>query len=355
MTVITDMSYQPLWIDISKHQGPISFDKIAAQKDENFVHGIWSRAGWGEDGGYIDQTFERNWSETKRIERMRSSYWAYWDWYPLRHQLDLWFKANPKIDIIPRMWDLEVEMAHAQFLSEQTWLASEEVFRRDGKRFIIYSSEAILERTLCKYWTAEQLNKHKFLLAQYDLNNPKDPSTWGEYLGIRVPELVRPENILWKQTTSQLEIYPGSGKVDRDRWIWTDDETMLDDLDEFWGEGEPQPPPLNLDDVIKQLNDLAQHVEETYETKEAIAELYVGDQVFQEVEQALIDDISALQKQVLNLQKGLVLEENKTNEMQAAIEVLSKRIDGLAGGHDHPEWMKNLGLVKPNQIEDDNG
>lgn len=233
----SDMAKQPLWIDISRWQGDLDFDKIKAITGYDYVNGIFSRAGWGEDGGYIDWKFERNWNESKRIARYRSSYWAYWDYYPIDRQLDLWYQANPTIDLVPRMWDLEVEQATPQFLSEQSWLASQQVLDRDGERFIIYSRVDILERTLCKYWSPEQLNSHKYLLAQYDVGNGQ------EYNGIVVPDGINPENILWKQTTDKMELYAGSGAVDRDRWIWTGADLMHNQIQEMWGDdSEPEPP-----------------------------------------------------------------------------------------------------------------
>ena len=237
---VSEMAMQPLWIDVSSWQGILNFNTIASLSGFNKVHGIFSRAGWGQDGGYIDQTFERNWTETKRLGIYRSSYWAYWDYFPLQHQLDLWFRANPTIDFIPRMWDMEKEDAHPEFLSEQSWIASEQVHQRDGKRFIIYSTEAILERTLCKYWTPEQLNMHYFLLAQYDFSTPENPL---ESNGFRLPDFINAENVLWKQTSSDFALYQNSGPVDRDRWIWTDVETMHDDLQNLWGGGVPTPTP----------------------------------------------------------------------------------------------------------------
>lgn len=236
---VSEMGKQPLWLDVSKHQGQLDYEKIAAIEGYNKVYGVISRAGWGQDGGYIDQYFNRNWEKTEQYGLYRASYWAYWGYFPLQHQLDLWYQANPTIDFIPRMWDFEVEDNNPQWLSDKTWEASEIVKARDGHRFIIYSSEAILERTLCKYWTPEQLNEHYYMLAQYDFSTPENPQ---ESNGIRVPLYIEPDRILWKQTSSDYQIYSGSGRVDRDRWIWTDAETMHDDLQEFWGDDEPTPP-----------------------------------------------------------------------------------------------------------------
>lgn len=235
----SEMGKQPLWLDVSRWQGDLNFDKIKASDGYDEVYGIYSRAGWGEDGGYIDWKFNRNWSESKRIGVYRGSYWAYWGYFPLDHQLDLWYQANPTIDLIPRMWDFEVLDNSMEWLSNKTWEASEKVLERDGHRFIIYTRYDILEKTLCKYWTPQMLNEHYFMIAQYDISTPENPS---ESNGIVVPTNIEPDNILWKQTSSDFEIYDGSGRVDRDRWIWTSVDVMHNQIQEMWGNGEPVEP-----------------------------------------------------------------------------------------------------------------
>jgi len=244
----SEMAKQPLWIDISKHQGQIDWEKIVAIEGYDKVFGCFSRAGWGQYGGDIDQYFDRNWEKSKQYGLYRASYWAYWGFFPLDRQLYLWYKANPTIDLIPRMWDFEVEDNSPQWLADKTWEASEEVLKRDGKRFIIYSRYGILERTLCKYWTPEQLNAHYYMLAQYDTSTLLNPS---ESNGIVVPTNIEPHRILWKQTSSDYPIYTGSGRVDRDRWIWTDAETMHEQIQEMWGkiESDPEPSPDCCDDL----------------------------------------------------------------------------------------------------------
>lgn len=325
---MSEMKEQPLWLDISEHQGDLDFDKIAALRGDDFVFGIYSRAGYGKDGGYYDKKFQQNWLATAQFD-YRMSYWAYWDWFPLMHQLDMWFKANPTLDVgikniaMPRVWDLEKEFAHPSWTSDETWKASDIVLSRDGHRFIIYSREDILERTLCKYWSEEQLNEHYYILAQYDLNDPANPPCT-EYNGIRVPLNIRPERILKKQTVSCMEIYPGSGFVDRNRWIWTDAETMHDDIQEFWGE--PAPPPVDCCDEIPII-------------QEDIRQLDQAVQSLGEMVQANGMDISILSKDVNILQKNYEM-------LDKAIGELNDKMDSLPGGHDHPNWMKVLGWVK---------
>jgi len=234
------MAQQPLWIDVSKWQEQLHYTAISSKVGDDEVHGIFSRAGWGENGGYIDHMFERNWRESGNIGVYRSSYFAYWAYYPIQRQIDLWYTANPTIDFIPRMLDLEMGNAPAEFIAEETWKISEIIRSRDGFRPIIYSRVDLLEKWLTPFWTSEMMNAHKFMLAQYDFSTPENPS---EYNGIVVPDKVEPANILWKQTSPHIELYPSSGPVDRDRWIWTDVETMHDDLAIFWGSTLPVVPP----------------------------------------------------------------------------------------------------------------
>lgn len=319
---MSEMREQPLYLDISSHQGLLDFDKIANLEGDDKVWGIYSRAGWGQDGGYIDQMFEHNWLATQRFD-YRMSYWAYWDWFPMMHQLDLWYRANPAIDLIPRVWDLEKEQAHPSWTSSETWKASDIVLGRDGHRFIIYTREDILERTLCKYWSEEQLNEHYYILAQYDQNDPDNPPCQ-EYNGIRVPTGIRAERILWKQTTSCMPIYPGSGYVDRDRWIWTDVPKMHQQIQEFWGE--PAPPPVDCCDLV---HELEQGVEANAAKIEELEKMIQANGM----------DIGILSKDVRILEKNYEM-------LDKAIGELNDKMDSLPGGHDHPNWMKVLGWVK---------
>jgi len=238
---ISEMAMQPLWLDVSKWQGQINYTALSQVDGYDKVYGIFSRAGWGENGGYIDQYFERNWSKSKQFGLYRASYYAFWPYYPMMKQLDDWYSTNPTIDLIPRMIDLERGDAPFKFIAEQTLLMSDKILERDGVRPIIYSRVDLLEDWITPFWSVDEVNAHYYLLAQYDLGDGK------EYNGIVVPDKVEPKNILWKQTTSKMEIYNGSGFVDRDRWIWTDVETMHEQIQSMWGTEEPPTPPTTPD------------------------------------------------------------------------------------------------------------
>ena len=233
---MSEMENQPLLIDVSSWQNQLNYNAITGSSFDT-VHGIISRAGWGEDGGYYDQQFERNWLKSEQFNFMRSSYWALWPFFPHQHQLDLWFNACPEIDFLPRVIDMEVGNAPSNFIADVIYDMSNQILARDGFRPWIYSRVDLVEKWLTPNWTTEMLNEHYYMLAQYDVGDAK------EYNGIVVPDGVNAENILLKQTSDKIPIYEGSGAVDRDRWIWDDVEGMLEFLGEQYGEV-PEPPPV---------------------------------------------------------------------------------------------------------------
>lgn len=317
------MKHQPLWIDISHHQGLFDFSAAAEKTGDNKVWGCFSRTGWGEYGGRIDQQFERNWPGS-RVFDYRSSYWAYWPYYPHQHQLDLWFTNCPEIDVIPRMIDMEVGNAPDPFIADCMWDMSEQILARDGYRPIIYSRTALIEKWLAT-WTSEQLNAHYYLLAQYDLNDKDDPSTWGEYNGIVIPDRINADRVLWKQTTSLLPLHQGSGNVDRDRWIWTDAETMHEQIEQMWGGAAPPPA-----DCCEELDARLIKVE----NRIPLIFNHIED-----VEEDLVPRVEDLEEEWTDTQKNVV-------DIALQLSALENKVAGLEGGHDHPDWMYKLGLVK---------
>lgn len=59
-------------IDVSKHQGTIDWDKVKASGRVDFAI---LRAGYGKESSQIDQQFERNYSECKRLGIPCGAYW----------------------------------------------------------------------------------------------------------------------------------------------------------------------------------------------------------------------------------------------------------------------------------------
>lgn len=75
-----------LWLDVSKWQGEIDFDKMAATGE---VAGLIAKCG---QGTARDIQFERTWSECKRVGIPRGSYWFFDSRIPPRTQAFWWWE-----------------------------------------------------------------------------------------------------------------------------------------------------------------------------------------------------------------------------------------------------------------------
>jgi len=213
----------PLWRDYSRYQGQVDFD-IAQTMG---VCGMATRAGisWG----YQDAWFPRNWEEAGRVGIYRTSYHVLYPSESVVRQADNWYKVHPKLDIIPRVIDLEVDNGQsAQRIAAATWEMSETVLERDGVRPIIYSRYLLVNNFLAG-WTSEMLNKHYWWLAQYLFDHTR------EHPG--PPTL--PERDKKPGFYGEAE----SAAVDCDRWqlhegAWDMHAWIAD----TWGEKPPGPP-----------------------------------------------------------------------------------------------------------------
>ena len=227
---------RPLWRDYSRWQEMVNFNKA---KEIN-VQGMAARAGisWG----YQDAWFPRNWEESKRIDIYRTSYHILYPEEDVIRQADNWYRVHPRIDIIPRIIDLEV--SHNQpykKIADTAWRMSEVVKSRDGVRPWIYSRYMLVNLWLAS-WTAEMLNEHKWWLAQYlndrSIEHPGPPT---------VPSRIKPENIILHQTADKKLSYGETlGTVDYNRWCIGNIINMHDYIDKEYVKKNPSISPPSL-------------------------------------------------------------------------------------------------------------
>lgn len=203
---------RPLWRDYSKHNG---FSNAAIAKS-NGVAGIAARSGisWG----YADPLFDHHYIGAGIEGLYRTSYHVIYAGQPVIQQADNWYKIHPERDVIPRIIDLEVEIAglHPERYAETTRDLSDLILARDGVRPWIYSRYLLINAWLSPYWANVYLNDHYFILAQYrtlrSLEHAGPPT---------LPIGLQRERVVLHQTADKKAGYPGevqNAAADYDRW-----------------------------------------------------------------------------------------------------------------------------------------
>jgi len=196
--------------DTSVFQGIVNHD-IMKLYGYNFWYGRM-----GISWGYVDPTFAINWEKAGIAGLYRSSYHVIYTNQPIKSQFDNWIKHHPKIDKVPRIIDLEVDTGDTYTNKANAVKSmSDMVLNHDGVRPIIYSRKNIIDPWLAS-WSAELLNAHYYILAQYlydrTVEHPGPPS---------LPNRMNVNRILWHQTADKKAGPPGavqSASLDRDRW-----------------------------------------------------------------------------------------------------------------------------------------
>ena len=318
---ITDF---PLVWDVSSHQGEFDWD-IALEQG---VIGVYIRAGVGV---LKDELFQRNWEEAGRIGIFRTSYWATWPELNWDDALNKWLEQHPEIENVERVIDFEhINGGDPAGCYEYFHNA---VTEHDGIEPLCYSRTNILEPHLLDHFPIERL---KLILAQYDTDICKE-----EDRAVVLPEGAEIDQVYMKQT-AKIDI-PGIGFVDHNRFIG--DQNILDKWIEGCGE-----PPLVTVEIQEMLDKLArltlansEEIEElirlTNINSLGIAELAKRLDTLQQGQEELSENGLGYEDRLDNISD---ISRSHTN----SIRKLNTRIDGLAGGHNHPKWMRWLKLVK---------
>ena len=224
---------RPLWRDYSRYQKEVNFD-IAKSIG---VKGMAARAGisWG----YTDPWFQRNWDEAGRVLVYRTSYHVLYPSESVLRQADNWFRIHPKIDVMPRVIDLELGQNQLwATIARKTKEMSDIVLERDGVRPIIYSRYRLIDQWLSS-WPVELLNDHWYWLAQYSWFGYREhagPPT--------LPKRVDRGRVLMQQTSDHKLAPPGeveSKAVDWDRWEIGNEAQMHQFIKAAFGGDTPPP------------------------------------------------------------------------------------------------------------------
>ncbi|HDD61478.1 MAG TPA: hypothetical protein ENF22_02975 [Chloroflexi bacterium] len=328
-----------LWRDYSANQdNPNTVQEIDPQVAiDNGVVGFIFRA--GSSWTYKDPTFNYLYPKVDG-----KAYWtSYFNFSPgadVDKQMDNWFSQHPKSikGILPRFaaneinWnDLEPYQIAAEFFH-----FSNRYLEREGERPGIYTRKQLADLWLTPFLDADWLNEHWWWIAQYDANK------YTEQLdrAIIPPNKVKLERCWLKQTASEIKGFPGEAEstfIDRNRF-------QFENMDEWIAENFGTPVPA--DSLESQIATLTGQID-------GIVSL--ANTASLRAAEALSKYDTLSQGQVELVENGLKYEEwiEKTDkdlihfveQHTGEIKRLEQRIDGLAGGHSHPKWMRKLGLV----------
>lgn len=133
-------------IDISRHQGQVSFDVIKQRGDVTFI-GIRSGNSWG----YDDPWFPRNWSEARRICTIRTAYHVLYPAEDAGRQMDRFFRTiGDDPGELPLTIDAELDHGQTKLKITQSIVACANIIQaRTGRLPLLYTRAEWLNR--CAY------------------------------------------------------------------------------------------------------------------------------------------------------------------------------------------------------------
>jgi len=251
------MSKRPLFIDVSSHQTYLELEK--AYLAGNDVKGIIMRASVGLNKDVDFNVFDDyyNWDEI-----YRGSYHAIWPIYSVPIQVNTWMEVDPNGTL--HMLDAELHNdLEPEVVANAIVLESNLVLERTGKRPWMYGAYYFLMKYLIPFVSEEWLNEHWWVLAAYGDGDGDEDDGYSMML----PDKIDIDKVAFQQTTSKAELYPGSGNVDRDRFLLGGEEELIDFMDEYFDIDEDLP----VSDCDDQIADAVAVVATEYENK--IAEL----------------------------------------------------------------------------------
>jgi len=250
---ITLMSERPLAIDISVYQTLL--DLVKAKAAGNDVRAIIMRARVGLNKDADFDTFDAyyNWDEI-----WRASYHAIWPMFDVPTQVDNWFETDPKSTAF--MLDAEIHNdLEPAVVAAAIMLESDLILERTGKRPIMYGAYYFLTKYLIPFATEEWLNEHWWDLASYGDGDADEDDGYSLIL----PSKIDIDRVVYQQTTSKAELYPGSGNVDRNRFLLGGEEEHEDWWREYTGKID-MPSPDGCCERIEALEKRVKILEDSY-------------------------------------------------------------------------------------------
>jgi len=319
-----EIQEMPLWNDVSQWQGEIKWAKL--RESPLKPEGVYVRAGLSI---YEDAQFDRNWAKVRDHGYWRTHYWAFWPDVNPVEQLNAWYTVAPEIDLLPRVMDLEKEngVPLGEIAGMIVWW-SNEITDRDGVRPWIYGRKSQLDRFLTPHVSADFLNKHYYIIADYGNHRDREEDI------LRIPDKVDPSRVILHQTADQMKPDPlgvteDGAFLDRNRWRLGDVDQMEDWLAERYSgvvvpeDPEPEPEPTLESRVAKLEKD-------TRENRDGIQML--DESVAGNI--ALLEDDFRTHSTRQRLRREMV--DRRLTQLQHAVD----RLEGDAG---RPWWTKIFG------------
>lgn len=238
------MSERPLWMDVSSYQSFLDMDKAKAAGND--VLGVIMRAGVGLNK---DVDFLAFWDYYQDKVAWQSSYWANYPAYSWSNQVIKWFEQNPDLILnIPRLLDAErTSNKSPDIVAGHIVNISNDVLAREGQRPMMYGGYYFLMDNLIPFVSEDWLNEHWWIIASYGDGDADEDDGYS----MLIPDKIDPDRVVFQQTTATAELYPGSGHVDRLRFLLGDIEEMRDWARQFSGGQvdpvEPVEPELPVD------------------------------------------------------------------------------------------------------------
>lgn len=214
------MSNKPFGIDVSRWQGKINWDIIAAHKEPVRFAGIRATISWG----YADSWFKRNWQEAKRVGILRMAYHVIYPAQDPKRQMDNLFNTvGSDTGELPLVLDVELDHKQSPDKIQSNILKSAAIIEeRTGRKPIIYSRASWVNPFITANRTPPGwLNDYDWWLAHYLRSGSEHPGPPA------LPKGLVSERLLIHQTSDHGPAIGAESKMmDYNRWQY--DEAHLE-------------------------------------------------------------------------------------------------------------------------------
>jgi GH25 family lysozyme M1 (1,4-beta-N-acetylmuramidase) len=204
---------KPLGIDVSRYQGTVDWDVVAAHEPKVHFVGIRATVCWG----YVDSWFSRNWQEAKRVKLLRTAYHVVYPAENLERQINH-FLATVGEDLGEFPLTLDIELDHGlsyKAIRDNIYKCAQLIETRTGKKPIMYSRAGWVNQFITGLDPTPPgwLNQYDWWLAQYLTTTDEHPGP------ATLPKGVVRERCIIHQTTDKGKGFGvESSRLDYDRW-----------------------------------------------------------------------------------------------------------------------------------------
>lgn len=206
------MSDKPFGIDVSRWQGRINWDLVAANQEPVRYVGIRATISWG----YADSWFRQNWSEAKRVGILRMAYHVVYPGESADRQINHFLQlVGEDTGELPLVLDVELNHNRSPDQIETTILRCASLIKaRTGRDPIIYSRGTWVDQFITAGGMPPAwLNEYDWWLAHYLRSGDEHPGP------PRLPKgLIRERCIIHQTASKGAPIGVESKSLDYNRW-----------------------------------------------------------------------------------------------------------------------------------------